>query len=150
MERIEEEHLGHMLENAYRKGAEDVSRAVAAICAMPSGRIRKPDGDANVKNTAGERGDGAEIEKMCVMSTAHISEKTADALDGGYGPAGLVFYEKEGCGWFIYTTPFEEDEDDPVPDDLLLCLLYARNRGCRWLCLDRDAKKVDGLPDYNW
>lgn len=88
-----------------------------------------------------------EIYKMMVMSTGHISKETAKLLD--QESAGVTVYQKDGYGWFIVVTDWQENEKY-IPEDLKRCLSFAQTNGCDWLCLDSDGQEYSDLPIYNW
>lgn len=94
-----------------------------------------------------------EISKMLTISTAHITEETADALNKSvYGLEScidLCVYEKKGYGFFIHI-PEDWEEKRNIPMDLQACVKLADVNGCIWLCLDRDAETVNQLPVYEW
>ena len=91
-----------------------------------------------------------EISKMLTLSTAHIKRTTADWLDSIQNE--IVVYPKDEYGWFIYlsTEMFEEINLMIVPYDLIVCIQFALDNDCLWLCLDRDGEIVDELDQYNW
>lgn len=95
-----------------------------------------------------------EIGSMLTLSTAHISERTADMLarepDSDF--MGLSVYDKsigdgESYGWFIY---LPERYNSGIPDDLRRCLERARALGCGILCLDQDGPLDPDLSVYDW
>lgn len=89
--------------------------------------------------------DGSlEIASMLTISTAHISEETAalmsKAAEAWY-PGMPSLYEKGRYGFLVFVSP---DEFDPgnaggCPEDLFACMKLAYQKGCEWLCLDRDG-----------
>ena len=118
-----------------------------------------------------------DIERMLTLSTAHIPESLATRLDdvcldeecrchrlrgkrtgGGENSATgelseIAIYPKGEYGWFICIT----DELAAICNDyhgdnpeLFRLLKYAREKGCNWLCLDRDGETVSDLPVYDW
>lgn len=87
-----------------------------------------------------------EIYKMLVLSTGHISKKTAHLLD--MNDAGVVVYPKDEYGWFVVVSDWIDHEN--IPDDLKKCLELAERHGCDWLCLDCDGKLVPDLATYKW
>lgn len=100
-----------------------------------------------------------EITKMLTISTAHISRGTANFLHEvckNSDLSKLIVYDEslkyndctEEYGWFIYCNVDLPDLD--VPEDLLKAMCFTRDNNCDWLCLDRDAKSVDGLDKYEW
>ena len=85
---------------------------------------------------------------MLALSTAHITEETADLLWNN--AVGLVVYEKPGHeGCFVLVCNWTENQKY-VPDDLRACLELAAAHNCDWLNLDRDADVVSLLPAYEW
>lgn len=83
------------------------------------------------------------IEQMYVISTAHITQETAEALDGELGER-LTMNPSE-YGWMILV-----DVDDDLPLDLKQCMREAERRKCKWLLLDRDGPKEYNLTQYEW
>lgn len=94
-----------------------------------------------------------EISRMLVISTAHITEGTADALNesvyGYESGIDLCVHEKKDYGFFIHI-PEDWKEERGLPPDLQACMELAGGNGCGWLCLDRDAETVSCLPVYEW
>lgn len=88
-----------------------------------------------------------EIEKILTLSTAHIRESTAEAIDNERLP--IIFFPKGEYGWFIYIG-YSIFMSDQVPPDLFACMNLARQNGCVWLCLDRDGPLIDKNPKYEW
>lgn len=89
--------------------------------------------------------------KMLDLSTAHISADTCNALCSAAAP--IIAYEKGEYGVFVHVqhTHFIGGDDDPaMPNDLMDCIQYARERDCTWIMFDRDALKISTLPIYNW
>lgn len=99
----------------------------------------------------GDMKDGSEkklnISNILMMSTAHISQKTAELLDKE-NAGEPICYPKDG-GYFILTAGWQ-DYGDGIPSDLRDCVKFAEQHGCDWLCLDGDAGTVPGLPVYEW
>jgi hypothetical protein len=93
-----------------------------------------------------------EIAKMLTLSTAHISEETANKLNVkiiyGMNYIPLPIYNKDGYGWFIFVS--EDYNELNLPDDLKKCLDLATENECEWLCLDCDGLIVPNLPTYDW
>lgn len=85
-----------------------------------------------------------EISKVLIISTAHITQKTAEIIS----QLPLVIYEKDHYGYWILVP--EDCEENSYPMDLQKCLKFARENNCQWLCLDRDGYEVNGLRKYNW
>lgn len=89
-----------------------------------------------------------DICRVLTLSTCHIREETARALDE-CAYTELVIYKKERFGWWIYIPRYWQDIIKNVPDDLAACIELAADNCCEWLCLDRDGK-VEDLPSYDW
>lgn len=97
-----------------------------------------------------------ETHKMLVLSTAHLTEKTAKAIEEAaeelppfctidWAPS---FMRAEGWIWYV-------GEENPVvtrpfPDEFAALFSLAMENGCTWLMLDRDADPADNLPTYEW
>lgn len=90
-----------------------------------------------------------ETRKFLVLSTSHVTEKTAHLLDTtpvqnwpvAGGPYGTF-------GWFIYA--HDEDAEGNIPEELMGVFRYAREHGCDNVLFDCDAGQIDGLPTYEW
>ena len=88
-----------------------------------------------------------EICKMMVMSSGHVSERTA-ALLALPGKVNVPVFPKADYGWFIFVSAWENYKEE-LPDDLKACLKLAEDNDCDWLCLDRDGEQYPNLPYYN-
>ena len=86
-----------------------------------------------------------EINKMLTVSTAHISEETAELLDKDIS---IVAYQKGDYGWFIHI--HDDCDEYEIPKDLLKLLMFAKDLNCDWLCLDCDGDILDYLETYDW
>ena len=97
-----------------------------------------------------------EICKMLTLSTAHIKETTAEAIEKRYDshlcnwPDELSIYNKEEFGWWIHLPDDSVENLCNVPGDLAACLNLAEENGCEWLCLDCDGLIATCLPTYEW
>lgn len=89
-----------------------------------------------------------EINKMLTVSTGHISKETAELLDKD-NIYGLVVYQKDEYGWFIFLSE-EDDYYAGIPDELLKLIKFAKDLGCSWLCLDRDGDVLEYLEVFDW
>lgn len=92
---------------------------------------------------------------MLELSTAHITEQTAEWIDDNLvfqntnilgTDMNIIAYQKGDYGWFI---PLGQDFD-LVPADLKQVIEKAKQLKCDWIMLDRDAETVDGLRTYDW
>lgn len=94
------------------------------------------------------------IVSMLMISTAHITEKTAEIMENG-SFENLAVYAKEQYGFFVPVPAgsllYEgSNYQAELPEDLFACLKYAAEQNCCWLMLDRDYETVSGLPTYDW
>lgn len=98
------------------------------------------------------------IEKMLVLSTAHVTKETAEWLDKidwlNEGPAGNTYGT---YGWFTYAHDDNTCEpsaphapEGEYPADLWAVFQKARELGASYVLLDCDATEIDGLPEYDW
>ena len=94
-----------------------------------------------------------EITKMLTLSTAHITEETANKLDRDPNDnnLGLCIYNKGTFGWYIYLNSIKDIETHhKLPDDLFKCILLAQSLNCEVLCFDCDGPEEQFLPTYEW
>jgi len=93
-----------------------------------------------------------ETHKMLALSTAHLSLGTRqdmDRLEGSAFEALPVYYSKGDYGWFVAITDDpKEDWEAMYPEDLRLCIVFARSQGCSWIMFDRDVEPIDELHNY--
>lgn len=90
-----------------------------------------------------------EIHQILVLSTAHITQASAEALESNDLPFSAWCSEYG----FVISTGYPDLANlapDKIPDDLKAVRTYARERGAAYLMLDRDASTVDRLPTYDW
>ena len=87
-----------------------------------------------------------------VLSTGHVSEKTAYLLDG----TQVLHWEKRlgitggrysEYGWFMFASPVK---DDRTPADLFAVMQYARAQGAEHVLFDRDEPADPNLPKFDW
>ena len=82
-----------------------------------------------------------ETHKMLALSTAHVpGEAEVDAMK-----MNVVVYDKPAYGWFIPIV-----EQSKPPEWLMPLWRFAKDQGCTWLMLDRDAERIEGLPFWEW
>lgn len=92
-----------------------------------------------------------EISKMLMLSTCHITEKTADWLKTDTDLVVFEKYKKSEYGWFIYVfIDGIEEYLTGVPDDLATILRYAAKLECVWICLESEGDINHELPVYVW
>jgi hypothetical protein len=83
------------------------------------------------------------VRKYLDVSTGHIPADERERIDGG----PLVAHPHPD-GWWVWVPP---DDDPPYEHaELFPCvtrvLRIARELGCAWVCLDRDAGLIEGAP----
>lgn len=95
-----------------------------------------------------------EIAKMLILSTSHIPEKHARAMDAG-APfpddtrGDDLSYDRVEYGYLVWVN---EDRalasklPQPWPDLFAL----AKKYGCRWIKLDCDGPVVPDYPTWEW
>jgi hypothetical protein len=93
----------------------------------------------------------AEITKLMALSTSHVTEQTAKALDDESADFGTPHYDYGGYGWILVVPPNKEAWDRlNCPPELRTVLEFAGRRGCERLLLDRDAPPTPDLPTWEW
>jgi hypothetical protein len=97
-------------------------------------------------------------------STAHITQDDDTRLRAwaalepedskGSAPSRTIGH---AYGYFVHValdeTAEEHDSDAReagMSDGFFALMKYARQHGCCWINLDRDADQIDGLPTFNW
>ena len=104
------------------------------------------------------------IAKMFECSTAHITLPDNNVLEKYQDFANNYMLEEmrvipHEYGWIINTGI--HSEEDSYPDNckkikqafsktFLNLIKYAREQGCAWINLDRDAETTDDLPRFEW
>lgn len=96
------------------------------------------------------------ILRMLDTATAHITRADAVALDTD--EAAMIVYPKGEYGWFLPLPGSDTDLQDRIDAarqagmsrSFTNLISYAYSAGCHWLCLDRDADPVPGLPTHDW
>lgn len=131
-------------------------------CADPAACLRigfvppgNAPGDEPVTFTADTTGDpqSLDIETCLVLTTAHITEKTANTLDDWGSRDRLdvpLTVGKTPYGWFIPVSCADPNTLPALPADLLAVMRFARTQGCHHLLLDCDGPSADGLDSYGW
>ena len=89
------------------------------------------------------------------LSTGHISEATCNFLNLQYqigSPVCIV--DQHGPdgehGYWVWVTGEDSPAFEKLPPDLRAVMSYARVRQCDWICFDRDAPQLPGLPFFDW
>lgn len=90
-----------------------------------------------------------EVDKVLVVSTAHISEATRDKIHEDV-IEGIHAVPRDEYGWMIYVTDLEPEERAAAPLELVKLLDHARERDCTWLMLDCDGPTAEGFDRFNW
>ncbi|AZI37676.1 hypothetical protein NT2_06_02210 [Caenibius tardaugens NBRC 16725] len=94
-----------------------------------------------------------EIGRHLVLSTVHVSMKTADLLDGWatLEPSSRpLAVASTHYGWFIPTREAEEPDREKIPDEVLAAMRRGRELACDYLLFDCDACAVEGLTTFPW
>ena len=96
-----------------------------------------------------------DIAKIITVSSAHITEDTAQMLDNepNTDKLNISVYNKADYGWFIYIPEYLKErvgQGTDLPEDLQRCLKTAIDNNCEWLCIDCDGPEIDGLEKYSW
>lgn len=97
----------------------------------------------------------ANISTILSLSTAHLSPATRKQLDEWCANIDLrrqdhsfslgsppTLMAASDHGWFVFVT----EDTDGLPDDLAMCLDYARNEDCAYVLFDGDASADTSLP----
>lgn len=90
----------------------------------------------------------AAIEPVLCVSTAHIPQEFAQALDRGEQLSGLLTVFRNEYGWVLYIG--EDEEGELVPKQLSAITEAAKRLGTAYLRFDADGMEVEGLPTYHW
>lgn len=96
----------------------------------------------------GQQAPYMERARMLVLSTAHLSERTA--LDW-IPVCPWSCFEKGEYGWFMYVCDdIGITEEARVPLEVRSAIHVAKREGCEWIMWDRDAPCIEELPRYEW
>lgn len=87
------------------------------------------------------------IRRFLDASTANLTPQTCQRITDG--KLGTAYQHPEGCGLFLHVPDAETLAHLDWPEDLRGVLSYAAEWGCDYVCFDRDAEKVERLPDYS-
>jgi hypothetical protein len=92
-----------------------------------------------------------ETRKTLCLSTAHVSETTANMLNTTSYEKWPVCGGPWSFGWMMYAHDEQLDAGDiPFPNDLWDCCCFARKHGFDYIIFDQDADPVEDLPKYSW
>lgn len=100
-----------------------------------------------------------EIQKMLIVSTAHISKDDNEIL-GTFGePDGpmCLIVDPYPYGYIVWIGTYSGDEEYPgqikdegLSDEFISLMELAEQLGCEYLKLDRDGPIYDDLPTFEW
>lgn len=88
-----------------------------------------------------------EIEKVLVLSLAHITKVSNEWLENGGGSS--IIMDSYWYGYRIFVDPHPIGMD-MVHESVFECIDLARENGCSYVKLDRDGPCVDELQKYDW
>jgi hypothetical protein len=116
-----------------------------------------------------------EIRKSMVLSTAHIPQELAEAMDmvgidmalqrlsnsnrsscSGFASAEQeemlvnVSFDSINYGYSVWVPSHRDDNDAHAPPALKPVYDLARKLGCNYIVFDCDASKYDDLPIWDW
>ena len=94
-----------------------------------------------------------EIGRHLVLSTVHVSVKTADMFDGWatLEPSSRpLAVASTHYGWFIPTRDVEGPDRLSIPGELLAAMALGRGLGCDYLLFDCDTCAIGALPTFPW
>jgi hypothetical protein len=94
-----------------------------------------------------------EIGRHLVLSTVHVSMKTAEMLDNWatLEPSSRpLAVASTHYGWFIPTREAEEPDREQIPNEVLAAMRLGRELACDYLLFDCDAGEIDALPTFPW
>ncbi|CAM4193865.1 hypothetical protein NOLU111490_12275 [Novosphingobium lubricantis] len=97
--------------------------------------------------------NGLETGNYLALSSSHISWQTTVKIDKWLtlDPSDRpVSVADTHYGWFICALRSSFGDYLEIPDDLFHALTFARDQGCTYLLLDRDAPATDRLPCFEW
>jgi hypothetical protein len=91
-----------------------------------------------------------EINKELVVSTAHLKQETAKAMDD---VDSAISWTRDNVeyGYLVYV-PNEgyADEDEDFPEEMRAVVKLARSLGCKWIRYDCDGPELDGFAKFDW
>lgn len=93
-----------------------------------------------------------EIQRVLVLSTAHLRKETNDAMETDTdGPVALVSFDSLTHGYLVYCTDDPGILEDPnFPDEIRQAIQFAQEHDCTHLRYDPDAATLDQLPTWEW
>ncbi len=87
----------------------------------------------------------AEIRKILVRSTAHLTPATLASLNAGTDQSPYSV-DPVSYGFLLYA---HDERPDGAPDDVWAICVKARELGCDYVKLDCDAETLDGLEAFD-
>lgn len=98
-----------------------------------------------------------EIQKIMVMSTAHITERDNETLSIRSFPFEVEVLASE-CGYMIYVgsdpalleNHIVDFINADLSDSFIKLALFAQANLCAWLHLDRDGPVILGFQEFDW
>lgn len=87
--------------------------------------------------------------KLYEVSTGHVPQEIAQAIDGGYFAHKPAMVREEG---WLFSVP-EEDVDRPEglnSKAFDAIMAHARVEGCAWVLFDRDVELVSHHLSFDW
>lgn len=91
-----------------------------------------------------------EIQSILVVSLAHLSQATLDALSGDSGPLDQLTWSPQltwDYGWFWYVDDNTVDSAD-FPAEFAAIFKLARSHGCDWVRFDEAGPQIATLPTF--
>ncbi len=91
------------------------------------------------------------LEKILILSTAHLSVATLDYLNATHSDLWPHSGNRVDYGFLMYAHD-ERPTFDPgkkCPDEVWACCVKARELGADWLKFDCDADEIDGLEVFD-
>jgi hypothetical protein len=91
------------------------------------------------------------VETIWVISTAHITQETAERLASA-GYTGLTSFPTGESGWMIWvgSTDADGEIEAGLPAELDALFRHCTILGIGWLCLDRDAVQHPDFQTFDW
>ena len=92
------------------------------------------------------------VETMLVVSTAHMTEDEATAIESGDHWCQPVLNREEGFMFVMgYLTESVSSGDFlTLSEGFRGCIRRASDLGCDWLMFDRDADPIEDIKVYDW
>ncbi len=88
------------------------------------------------------------VRKIYEVSTAHIPQEIAEAIDSGYFARKPAMVREEG---WLFSVPEDHTQPEGLNSaafDNILCL--AHDADCDWVLFDKDVPQVEYLQTFDW